>query len=58
MYKMLEHPVECIHREVYAVRQDLTNVLIRNLLTDVQIKVKCEESINKMAIYKERYARN
>lgn len=52
--KTVLNNVACFQTEVYAYRDNLTDIVISNLITDKKLKIKCKEAINLISIYKER----
>ncbi|XP_073975880.1 intraflagellar transport protein Oseg1 isoform X2 [Rhodnius prolixus] len=48
--------VHGIYKEKYAYRENLTDVIIQNLLTDQKLRIKCRDLVKKLAIYKHRLA--
>ncbi|CAF0939310.1 unnamed protein product [Adineta ricciae] len=52
MYDVKFGVVHGIHRDRYAYRDNMTDVIVHHLATDQKVKVKCRELVKKIATYK------
>ena len=48
--------VHGLYKDRYAYRENMTDVIIQNLLQDQKVKIKCRDWVKKVAIYKYRLA--
>ncbi|XP_063677481.1 intraflagellar transport protein 122 homolog isoform X2 [Bolinopsis microptera] len=48
--------VHGLYKDRYAFRENMTDVIIQNLLQDQKVKIKCRDWVKKVAIYKFRLA--
>ncbi|CAF1166921.1 unnamed protein product [Rotaria sordida] len=52
MYDVKFGVVHGIHKDRYAYRDNMTDVIVHHLATDQKVKVKCRELVRKIATYK------
>jgi intraflagellar transport protein 122 len=48
--------VHGLYRERYAYRENMTDVVVKHLLTEQKVRIKCRDLVKKIAIYKSRLA--
>ena len=48
--------VHGLYKDRYAYRDQLTDVIIQHLVTDVRVRIRCRDYVKKIALYKERLA--
>jgi intraflagellar transport protein 122 len=56
MFQLSQSKIYSFQKEVYACRDNLTDILVQNLVTDKKVRIKCKEAVNLISIYKERLA--
>jgi intraflagellar transport protein 122 len=53
MHQIQFNSVQGMYRDKYAYRQNMTDVVIQNLATNQQSRIKCRSHVRKISIYKE-----
>ncbi|RDD42914.1 Intraflagellar transport protein 122-like protein [Trichoplax sp. H2] len=53
-YQLLFSTVHGLYRDRYAFRENMTDVIIQNLTTDLRVRIKCRDLVKKIAIYKQK----
>ena len=56
MYQMVISTVHGLYKERYAYRENMTDVIVQNLLTEVKVRIKCKDLVKKLAVFKSRLA--
>ncbi|KAL0479772.1 intraflagellar transport protein [Acrasis kona] len=54
VYQLLFNTVHSIYQNNYAFRESMTDVVIQDLVTEKQIRIKCKDYIKKIALYKNK----
>lgn len=55
-YEISLNTVHGLHRERYAYRDHMTDVIVQHLLTDEKVRIKCKDLVKKIAVYKHKLA--
>ncbi|XP_060520600.1 intraflagellar transport protein 122 homolog [Cylas formicarius] len=55
-YQLVFNMVHGLHRERYAYRENMTDIIIQHLITEQKVRIKCRDLIKKIAIYTDRLA--
>ncbi|XP_050423327.1 intraflagellar transport protein 122 homolog [Adelges cooleyi] len=55
-YKIEFSVIHGLYQEKYAFRENMTDVVIQDLITNKKVRIKCRDLIQKIAIYKDRLA--
>ncbi|XP_066148433.1 intraflagellar transport protein 122 homolog isoform X1 [Euwallacea fornicatus] len=55
-YQLIFNMVHGLHRERYAYRENMTDIIIQHLITEQKVRIKCRDLIKKIAIYTDRLA--
>ncbi|XP_037078773.1 LOW QUALITY PROTEIN: intraflagellar transport protein 122 homolog [Pollicipes pollicipes] len=55
-YQLVFSTVHGLHRERYAFRENMTDVIIEHLITEQKVRIKCRDMVKKIALYKTRLA--
>jgi intraflagellar transport protein 122 len=53
---MIFNTVHGLHKERYAYRDFMTDVIVQHLITDRKVRIKCRDYVQKIAVYKDRLA--
>ena len=56
VYQLLFSTVHGLYQERYAYRENMTDVIVQHLTSDQKIKIRCQEYVKKIAVYKDRLA--
>eukprot|EP00906_Rhabdomonas_costata_P031099 RCo043952 len=56
MYQLIFSTVHGLYQDQYAYRDDMTDVLIQQLVTEKKLRIRCKDYVKKIAIYKDRLA--
>lgn len=56
LYQLIFSTVHGLYKERYAFRRDMTDVVIQDLTSRSESRIKCRELVKKVAIYKNRLA--
>lgn len=56
MFQMVINTVHGLYKERYAYRENMTDVIVQNLITEVKVRIKCKDLVKKLAVYKNRLA--
>ena len=56
MYQLIFATVHGLHRERYAYRDFMTDVVVQHMLSEQRLRIKCKDYVRKIAIYKDRLA--
>lgn len=48
--------VHALHRDRYAYRENLTEVIVHHLVTDKKVRIKCKDLIRNLSLYKNKLA--
>jgi intraflagellar transport protein 122 len=56
MYQMVISTVHGLYKERYAYRENMTDVIVQNLITEVKVRIRCKDLVKKVAVYKNRLA--
>ena len=56
MYQMIISTVHGLYKERYAYRENMTDVIVQNLITEIKVRIKCKDLVKKLAVYKNRLA--
>lgn len=56
MCQLILGTVHGLYKERYAYRDNMTDVIIQHLLTQVKVRIKCRDLVKKLAVYKNRLA--
>lgn len=56
MYQMVINTVHGLYKERYAYRENMTDVIVQNLISEVKVRIKCKDLVKKLAVYKNRLA--
>lgn len=52
LYQLVFSTVHGLYQDTYAFRQNMTDVIVRDLTTNDEVRVRCKELVKKIAIYK------
>ncbi|XP_065909716.1 intraflagellar transport protein 122 homolog [Dysidea avara] len=55
-YDISMSTVHGLHRDRYAYRDHMTDVIVQHLLTDEKVRIKCKDLVKKIAVYKHKLA--
>lgn len=55
-YHLLFNMVHGLYRERYAFRENMTDVIIKHLITEQKVRIKCRDLIKKISIYTDHLA--
>eukprot|EP00826_Nyctotherus_ovalis_P048259 TRINITY_DN5660_c0_g1_i7.p1 TRINITY_DN5660_c0_g1~~TRINITY_DN5660_c0_g1_i7.p1 ORF type:complete len:916 (+),score=268.90 TRINITY_DN5660_c0_g1_i7:716-3463(+) len=55
-HQVLFPMVHGLYKDRYAYRDQLTDVIIQHLVTDVRVRIRCRDYVKKIALFKERLA--
>ncbi|VVD05909.1 unnamed protein product [Leptidea sinapis] len=55
-YQVVFNTVHGLFREKYAYRENMTDVIIQHLASGNKVRIKCHDTVHKIAIYKHRLA--
>lgn len=56
MHQLVFSTVHGLYQDSYAFRENMTDVVLQNLVTEDRLRIKCREYVKKIAIYKDRVA--
>ena len=56
VYQLLFSTVHGLYQERYAYRENMTDVIVQHLTSDQKIKIRCQDYVKKIAVYKDRLA--
>ena len=54
--EMSKKPIFSSYREIFATRDNLTDVVIENLLINQKLRLKCKELVKLIALYEDKLA--
>uniref|UniRef100_A0A3B3W2G3 Intraflagellar transport protein 122 homolog n=1 Tax=Poecilia latipinna TaxID=48699 RepID=A0A3B3W2G3_9TELE len=55
-YQLNFTTVHGLYKDLYAYRDNMTNVIVQDLITEQNLRIKCHELVKKIAIYRNRLA--
>lgn len=55
-YNLAFNTVHALYRERYAFRENMCDIIIQHLVSGQKVRIKCRDSVNKIAIYRNRLA--
>ncbi|XP_027848854.1 intraflagellar transport protein 122 homolog [Aphis gossypii] len=55
-YKIEFSVIHGLYQEKYAYRENMTDVVVQDLVTNKKVRIKCRDLVKKIAIYKDRLA--
>ena len=56
LYQLIFSTVHGLYKDRYAYRKLMTDVILQDLTTKNEVRIKCKDLVKKIAIYKDRLA--
>jgi len=56
LYQLIFSTVHGLYQDQYAYRENMTDVIIQQLVTEKKLRIRCKDYVKKIAIYKDRLA--
>lgn len=56
MVQMTMGAVHSLYRDRYAYRENLTEIIVHNLVTDKKVRIKCKDLVQRLALYRNKLA--
>ena len=56
IYHLLFHTIHNMYKDRYAFRKEMTDVVVQNLTTEEECRIRCKSLVNRISIYKDRLA--
>ncbi|CAI9719013.1 transport 122 homolog isoform X1 [Octopus vulgaris] len=55
-YQVSMSTIHGLYKDRYAYRENMTDVIIQNLITNERVRIKCRDAVKKIAVYHQRLA--
>lgn len=56
IYELSKKPIFSNYEELFATRDNLTDIVVENLVINQKLRIKCKELVKKISIFKEKLA--
>lgn len=51
-YHIAHDVVNGLHKEIYAYRENITDIVVHNMSTDKKLKIRCDDVVQKVAVFR------